>query len=168
MFNILRLVASASASSSETNVPPDVVWNVRYGSRIADDSRRYEYLRASSRALSSNRRRLLKKSSAASSFKGSSGFGSFNRDCTLINRYGTVITGLQEPVPCFRMSRHTAPFVDIFGWKIGVRNITRGGLNGYSGGKNMSTQNLPDIYGVCGGPEMIHFQCVSESSSGST
>ena len=47
-----------------------------------------------------------------------------------------------------------------------VRNLTRGGLNGYSAGKTRSTLNTPPSYGVDAGPISIAFQCNKSSPHG--
>ncbi len=64
---------------------------------------------------------------AISGTKGSSGFGSVNREQMESSTLDMVRAGLHCS---FKMSRQILPLLLIFGWKTFVLNATLGGLNG--------------------------------------
>lgn len=69
---------------------------------------------------------------AISDLKGSSGFGSVKRLQRDIINFDIVKDGDQFPAI---VSRHILPSSAILGWRILVKNLTSGGLNGNSFGK---------------------------------
>ena len=54
-----------------------------------------------------------------------------------------------------RISRHITPCELTLQWYIRVRNVTLGGLKGYSGEKCMSRKKTPPSYGEPGGPSIV-------------
>lgn len=54
-----------------------------------------------------------------------------------------------------RISRQITPWLLMLQWYMRVRNVTFGGLNGYSGEKWMSRKKTPPSYTDPGGPRMV-------------
>lgn len=84
--------------------------------------------------------------------KGSAGLQSVRSEHIESNTLDIVRAGDQLS---FRMSKHITPWLLMLQWYILVRNVTFGGLNGYSGEKWMSRKNTPPSYTEPGGPRMV-------------
>ena len=63
------------------------------------------------------------------------------------------ILGDHEPWGCiFNVSRHILPSLSIFGWYIGVINLTLGGSKGYLSGILIDNVYVPSANGDSAGP----------------